>query len=145
MRALRSSALFFFLAFLLSWYPYLLEKTHLVHTSGGINPLGPAVAALIVAGIFYRGRGVKELLARYLPWRAHWSNYAIALALPGACRPGGCDKYAAWSAPGRFNSGQSMAGFAAAFCFRVSFRRFGRRDGLARLRIAGAAEELFAP
>src|SRR5215472_12228405 len=82
MRALRSSALFFLLAFLLSWYPYLLGKTHLVHTSGGINPLGPAVAALIVTGIFYRGRGIKELLARYLPWRAHWSNYVIAFALP---------------------------------------------------------------
>jgi len=82
MRALRSSALFFFLAFFLSWYPYLLGKTHLVRTSGGINPLGPAVAALIVAGIFYRWRGIKELLARYLPWRAHWTNYAIAFALP---------------------------------------------------------------
>ena len=75
-------ALFFFLAFLLSWYPYLLGKTHLVRTSGGINPLGPAVAALIVAGIFYRWRGIKELMARYLPWRAHWTNYAIAFALP---------------------------------------------------------------
>jgi len=82
MRALISLALFFFLAFLLSWYPYLLGKTHLVRTSGGINPLGPAVAALIVAGIFYGWRGIKELLARYLPWRAHWSNYAIAFALP---------------------------------------------------------------
>lgn len=82
MRALRSSTLFFLLAFLLSWYPYLLGKTHLVRTSGGINPLGPAVAALIVAGIFYRWRGIKELLARYLPWRAHWTNYAIAFALP---------------------------------------------------------------
>ena len=37
-----------------------------------------------------------------------------------------------------------MAGFAAAFCFRVSFRRPGRRDGLARLRVARVAEELFA-
>src|SRR5215469_945734 len=82
MRALRSSALFFFLAFLFSWYPYLLGKTHVVRTSGGINPLGPGVAALIVAGIVYRWRGIKELLSRYLPWRAHWSNYAIALILP---------------------------------------------------------------
>src|SRR5215469_8801215 len=79
---LRSVTVFFPLAFLLSWYPYLLGKTHLVHTSGGINPLGPAVAALVVAGIFYRWRGIKELLARYLPWRAQWSDYAIALGLP---------------------------------------------------------------
>lgn len=82
MRALRSVLVFFPLAFLLSWYPYLLGKTHLVHTSGGINPLGPAVAALISAGIFYRWGGIKELLARFLPWRAHWSNYAIAVVLP---------------------------------------------------------------
>jgi membrane protease YdiL (CAAX protease family) len=79
---LRSVTVFFPLAFLLSWYPYLLGKTHLVHTSGGINPLGPAVAALIVAGIFYGWRGIKELLARYLPWRAHWTDYAIAVVLP---------------------------------------------------------------
>src|SRR5215469_10887879 len=79
MRAQRSLALFFPLAFLFSWYPYLLGKTHVVRTSGGINPLGPGVAALIVAGIVYRWRGIKELLSRYLPWRAHWSNYAIAL------------------------------------------------------------------
>jgi hypothetical protein len=31
--------LFFPMAFLLSWYPYILDKTHLVKTSGGINPL----------------------------------------------------------------------------------------------------------
>ena len=83
MHALRSMAVFFPLAFLLSWYPYILDKTRLMRTSGGINPLGPAVAALIVAGAFYRGRGVKELLARYLPWRARWSDYVIAIVLPG--------------------------------------------------------------
>ena len=78
----RSLVVFFPLAFLLSWYPYILGKTHLVRTSGGINPLGPAVAALVVAGAFYRARGVKQLLARYLPWRARWSDYAIAIVLP---------------------------------------------------------------
>jgi len=82
MRGLRSLIVFFPLAFLLSWYPYILGKTHLVRTSGGINPLGPAVAALIVAGVFYRARDAKELLARYLPWRARWSDYAVAILLP---------------------------------------------------------------
>ena len=61
--------LFFPMAFLLSWYPYILGKTHLVKTSGGINPLGPMVAALIVAAIFYGKAGVKELLGRYARWR----------------------------------------------------------------------------
>ena len=73
---------FFPLVFLLSWYPFILGKTHLVHTSGGINPLGPAIAALIVAGAYYRMRGIKELLGRYLPWRAGWSNYIFAIMLP---------------------------------------------------------------
>jgi hypothetical protein len=42
MRALRSLIVFFPLAFLLSWYPYILGKTHFVRTSRGINPLDPA-------------------------------------------------------------------------------------------------------
>jgi hypothetical protein len=49
--------LFFPMAFLLSWYPYILGKTHLVRTSGGINPLGPMVAALIVAAHLLRQGG----------------------------------------------------------------------------------------
>ena len=32
--------------------------------------------------VFYRARGAKELLARYLPWRARWSDYAVAILLP---------------------------------------------------------------
>lgn len=80
----RPLLLFFPLAFLLSWYPFILDKTHLVRTSGGINPLGPMVAAVIVAGIYYRARGVKELLRRYLRWRIGWSNYAFAILMPVA-------------------------------------------------------------
>jgi len=75
-------AVFFPLAFLLSWYPYIIGKTGLVHTSGGINPLGVAVAALIAADAFYGWRGMKELLARYLPWRAGRKEYLVAIALP---------------------------------------------------------------
>ena len=82
MHVLRSMAVFFPLAFLLSWYPYILGKTGLVHTSGGINPLGPGLAALIVASAVYRLGGVKELLTRYLPWRARRSDYVIAVMLP---------------------------------------------------------------
>jgi membrane protease YdiL (CAAX protease family) len=78
----RTLLVFFPLAFLLSWYPFILGKTHLVRTSGGINPLGPMVAAIIVAGIYYRARGVKELLGRYLRWRIGWSNYAFAILMP---------------------------------------------------------------
>lgn len=78
----RALTLFFPLAFLLSWYPYILGKTHLVKTSGGINPLGPMVAALIVAAICYGKAGVKELLGRYARWRIGWGPLALALLFP---------------------------------------------------------------
>jgi len=74
--------LFFPLAFLLSWYPYILGKTNLVKTSGGINPLGPMVAALIVAAICYGKAGVKELLGRYARWRIRWGPLTFALLFP---------------------------------------------------------------
>ncbi len=79
---MRPLLLFFPLAFLLSWYPYILGKTHLVRTSGGMNPLGVMVAAVATAAVCYRVAGVKELLGRYLRWRIGWSNYAFALLLP---------------------------------------------------------------
>src|SRR5215468_12392034 len=82
MTARRSLIIFFPLAFLLSWYPYLLGKTGLVKTSGGINPLGVAVAGIIVAGICYRGAGVKELLGRYLRLDFGWRPMAFALLWP---------------------------------------------------------------
>jgi len=101
--------LFFPMAFLLSWYPYILGKTHLVKTSGGINPLGPMVAALIVAAICYGKAGVKELLGRYVRWRIGWGPLTFALLFPvvltllaaalniaaGAARPVG-SRFAAW-------------------------------------------------
>jgi hypothetical protein len=80
----RALILFFPAAFLLSWYPYILGKTHLVKTSGGINPLGPMVAALIVAAIYYGKIGVKELLGRYLRWRIGWGPLTFALIFPVA-------------------------------------------------------------
>jgi uncharacterized protein len=78
----RALILFFPMAFLLSWYPYILGKTHLVKTSGGINPLGPMVAALIVAAICYGKAGVKELLGRYARWRIGWGPLTFALLFP---------------------------------------------------------------
>jgi uncharacterized protein len=78
----RALILFFPMAFLLSWYPYILDKTHLVKTSGGINPLGPMVAALIVAAICYGKAGVKELLGRYVRWRIGWGPLTFALLFP---------------------------------------------------------------
>jgi len=78
----RPLMVFFPLAFLLSWYPYIIGKTHFVKTSGGMNPLGVMVAAILAAAICYGGPGVKQLLGRYLRWRIRPTNYILALFLP---------------------------------------------------------------
>jgi membrane protease YdiL (CAAX protease family) len=102
-RTLRPLLFFFPLAFLLSWYPYILGKTHLVRTSGGMNPLGVMVAGIVAAAICYGSAGVKGLLGRYLRWRIGPGSYAFALLVPvgitslaaglnvliGAARPNG--------------------------------------------------------
>ena len=73
---------FFPLAFLLSWYPWLLKHAGLKAASGGINPLGPLVAALIVAASFDGRRGIGALLGRYLRWRVGWTPLAFIFLLP---------------------------------------------------------------
>ena len=73
---------FFPLAFLLSWYPWLLSflgvKAH------GMNPLGVLLAALIVAAASRGWRGLKALLLRIVRVRVGWRWYAVALLLPPA-------------------------------------------------------------
>jgi len=77
---------FFPLAFLLSWYPYVLGKTHLVKTSGGMNPLGVMVAAIVAAAVCYGGQGVKQTPWPILPL-AHWMEQLRHCPAP-ACVPG---------------------------------------------------------
>jgi membrane protease YdiL (CAAX protease family) len=79
----RHPVVFFFLfAFLLSWYPWILWHLHVPHASGGINPLGPLLSALLVTALTGGRAGLKKLLGRYLPWRTSWRWYAVAVALP---------------------------------------------------------------
>ena len=73
---------FFPLAFLLSWYSWLLKAAHVRAASGGINPLGPLVAALVVAGGFDGWAGIKQLLGRYLRWNVSWRLLAFLVMLP---------------------------------------------------------------
>lgn len=73
--------LFFPLAFLLSWYGWALQLAHLTK-EGGINPLGPVAAAFIVAGVFDRWAGIKQLLARTFRWRMGWGTLAFLLIAP---------------------------------------------------------------
>jgi membrane protease YdiL (CAAX protease family) len=80
MRA-RALSYFFPLAFLLSWYTWYLRLFG-VHTSGGMNPLGVLVAALIVAAACDGWKGTKALLLRIVKVRVAARWYLIALLLP---------------------------------------------------------------
>src|SRR5262245_41051538 len=73
--------LFFILVYPLSWYSWLLKFAG-VPTSGGLNPLGPLVSALIVTGIYYGRAGIKALLKRLVLWRVPFRWYAVVLLLP---------------------------------------------------------------
>ena len=71
---------FFVLAFLLSWYPWLIALAR--GTTTGPNPLGPFVAALIVTAIAFGKRDVRELLAKIVRWRVGVKPYAFAFGIP---------------------------------------------------------------
>jgi uncharacterized protein len=71
---------FFPLAFLLSWYPWLLSLLGL--RASGINPLGVLVAALLVAGSAGGWPGLKRVLLRIVRVQVNWRWYAVVVLLP---------------------------------------------------------------
>jgi membrane protease YdiL (CAAX protease family) len=73
---------FFVLAFLFSWYPWVIAMMR-GHTSGP-NPLGPFIAALVVAGIANGWPGVRDLLSRIVRARFGLRWYAVIFGLPVA-------------------------------------------------------------
>src|SRR4051812_12941282 len=66
---------FFILAFVLSWYPWLIALAQ--GRSSGPNPVGPLIAALIVAGIADGWPGVRELFGRIGRVRFGLKWYAV--------------------------------------------------------------------
>src|SRR5216110_1010338 len=73
-------AAFFVLAFLFSWYPWIIALVR--GTASGPNPLGPLIAALIVTGIADGRSGMRTLLGRMVRARIGFSSYAIIFGLP---------------------------------------------------------------
>jgi membrane protease YdiL (CAAX protease family) len=71
---------FFVLAFLFSWYPWIIAL--LRGTVSGPNPLGPLIAALIVTGLAEGRVGMRTLLGRLVRARIGFSSYAIIFGLP---------------------------------------------------------------
>ena len=75
-------ATFLPLAFLLSWYPWLIALAQ--GRSTGPNPLGPFAAALLVTALGFGWPSVKAVLGRIVRARAPLRWYALALGLPVA-------------------------------------------------------------
>jgi len=71
---------FFVLAFVLSWYPWVIALAR--GKTSGPNPLGPLVAALVVAGVASGWPGVCELLGRMVRGRFGLRWYAVIFGLP---------------------------------------------------------------
>src|SRR4051812_29803667 len=74
--------LFFGLAYLLSWYPWIIALAQ--GRSTGPNPLGPFVAAMIITAIVGGRREIKNLLSRLVRARVGWPWYAFVFVLPVA-------------------------------------------------------------
>lgn len=73
---------FFVLAFFFSWYPWVIAMAR--GQTSGPNPLGPLIAALVVAGIANGWPGVRELLGRIVRARFGLRWYAVIFGLPVA-------------------------------------------------------------
>src|SRR3979490_2576263 len=71
---------FFALAFLFSWYPWVIAIAR--GTTSGPNPLGPLIAALIVSGIANGWPGVRDLLSPMVRARLGLRWYAVIFGLP---------------------------------------------------------------
>ena len=71
---------FFLIAFLLSWYPWIIALSRGQTT--GPNPLGPFVAAIIMTAIVYGRAGLREFFSRFVRWRVGAKNYWIVVMTP---------------------------------------------------------------
>jgi hypothetical protein len=73
--------IFFPLAFVLSWYPWVIS---LIRNTGdgGPNPLGVFLAAIIVTATTEGRPGLKDLFSRIVRWRIGFHWYALVFILP---------------------------------------------------------------
>jgi CAAX protease family protein len=71
---------FFVIAFLLSWYPWLIAL--LRGRTSGPNPLGPFVAAIIMTAVVSGLSGLRGFFSRIVRWRVGGKPYAIVFLRP---------------------------------------------------------------
>jgi membrane protease YdiL (CAAX protease family) len=73
-------AIFVALAFLLSWYPWLIALAR--GRTTGPNPLGPFIAALVVTALAGGRKQLRTLLASLVRARVGWRWYLFIAGLP---------------------------------------------------------------
>jgi membrane protease YdiL (CAAX protease family) len=78
--ARRRLTVFFTLAYLFSWYPWLIALAR--GKSTGPNPLGPFIAAIVVLAVSEGWRGVRALFASIVRGRIGLRWYAVVFGLP---------------------------------------------------------------
>jgi membrane protease YdiL (CAAX protease family) len=71
---------FFVLAFVFSWYPWIIALAR--GQTSGPNPLGPLLAALLVAGIACGRAGLRDVLSRIVRARIGLRWYAVIFGFP---------------------------------------------------------------
>jgi CAAX protease family protein len=71
---------FFVIAFVLSWYPWIIALAR--GRISGPNPLGPLVAGIIMSAIASSRPGSREFFGRLVRWRVGIRWYAIAFLTP---------------------------------------------------------------
>jgi membrane protease YdiL (CAAX protease family) len=71
---------FFALAYLLSWYPWIIALAR--GRTTGPNPLGPLVAGIIVTALVYGRPGLREFFSRLVRWRVGLNWYAFVFLAP---------------------------------------------------------------
>ena len=80
--ARRRLTVFFTLAYLFSWYPWLIALAQGKNT--GPNPLGPFIAAITVLAVSDGWHGVRALFARVVRGKIGRCWYAVVFGLPFA-------------------------------------------------------------
>jgi membrane protease YdiL (CAAX protease family) len=116
------------LAFLLSWYPWLIALAQ--GRSSGPNPLGPFAAALLVSALGGGWPAAKALLARLVRARVAARWYALAFGLPLLLVALAVAFNAACGAP--WPTGAQLAGAAGLiepFLFVLLFIALGEEPG----------------
>jgi len=118
---------FFVLAFLFSWYPWVIALAR--GTTSGPNPLGPFVAALVVAGIAEGWPGVRDLLGRIVRARFGLRWYAVIFGLPILMCAVAAGIMALFGQPGAWPAATALRELPDRFLFIFLFIGLGEEPG----------------